>query len=142
MVVRASPSPSSFSAREGVLQMCVAAVWLIVDAQGGILKSRIFGKCRDPGSNRGPSDLQSDALPTELSRLCLCWGCACHRRLGLAFRAVACTPWLLSTSWVFCIARVAFKLHCAGGMLLHLGVLAGVTHPRCHPSFLSANAGS
>ena len=28
-------------------------------------------KCRDPGSNRGPSDLQSDALPTELSRLCL-----------------------------------------------------------------------
>ena len=25
--------------------------------------------CRDPGSNRGPSDLQSDALPTELSRL-------------------------------------------------------------------------
>ena len=25
-------------------------------------------KCRDPGSNRGPSDLRSDALPTELSR--------------------------------------------------------------------------
>ena len=25
--------------------------------------------CQDPGSNRGPSDLQSDALPTELSRL-------------------------------------------------------------------------
>ena len=25
-------------------------------------------KCRDPGSNRGPPDLQSDALPTELSR--------------------------------------------------------------------------
>ena len=25
--------------------------------------------CRDPGSNRGPSDLQSDALPAELSRL-------------------------------------------------------------------------
>ena len=23
-------------------------------------------KCRHPGSNRGPSDLQSDALPTEL----------------------------------------------------------------------------
>ena len=23
--------------------------------------------CRDPGSNQGPSDLQSDALPTELS---------------------------------------------------------------------------
>ena len=28
-------------------------------------------KCRDPGSNRGPSDLQSDALPAELSRLML-----------------------------------------------------------------------
>ena len=26
--------------------------------------------CRDPGSSWGPSDLQSDALPTELSRLC------------------------------------------------------------------------
>ena len=25
-------------------------------------------ECRDPGLNRGPSDLQSDALPTELSR--------------------------------------------------------------------------
>ena len=27
-------------------------------------------KCRDPGSNWGPPDLQSDALPTELSRPC------------------------------------------------------------------------
>ena len=26
-------------------------------------------KCRDPGSNQGPLDLQSNALPTELSRL-------------------------------------------------------------------------
>ena len=26
-------------------------------------------ECRDPGSNWGPPDLQSDALPTELSRL-------------------------------------------------------------------------
>ena len=25
-------------------------------------------KCRDPGSNRGPLDLQSNALPTELSQ--------------------------------------------------------------------------
>ena len=32
-------------------------------------------KCRDPGSNRGPLDLQSNALPTELSRpLCNDWG--------------------------------------------------------------------
>ena len=28
-----------------------------------------YKRCRDPGSNWGPSDLQSDALPTELSRL-------------------------------------------------------------------------
>jgi len=40
-------------------------------------ESHLFGRlfvarkginCRDPGSNQGPSDLQSDALPTELSR--------------------------------------------------------------------------
>ena len=43
----------------------------------GILKI-----CRDPGLNQGPSDLQSDALPTELSRRCnlnsliLCGGTA------------------------------------------------------------------
>ena len=29
----------------------------------------VCSKCRDPGSNRGPLDLQSNALPTELSRL-------------------------------------------------------------------------
>ena len=27
--------------------------------------------CPDPGSNRGPLDLQSNALPTELSRHCI-----------------------------------------------------------------------
>ena len=31
-------------------------------------RGRSKTNCRDPGSNRGPSDLQSDALPTELSR--------------------------------------------------------------------------
>lgn len=31
-------------------------------------KSNRSKNCRDPGSNQGPSDLQSDALPTELSR--------------------------------------------------------------------------
>ena len=31
-------------------------------------KAKSKKKCRDPGSNQGPSDLQSDALPTELSR--------------------------------------------------------------------------
>ena len=34
----------------------------------GLLNDRT--KCPDPGLNWGPSDLQSDALPTELSRLC------------------------------------------------------------------------
>ena len=29
----------------------------------------VKNKCRDQGSNRGPLDLQSNALPTELSRL-------------------------------------------------------------------------
>ena len=29
----------------------------------------IAAMCRDPGSNRGPSDLRSGALPTVLSRL-------------------------------------------------------------------------
>ena len=33
------------------------------------LKYKIKRQCRDPGSNRGPLDLQSNALPTELSRL-------------------------------------------------------------------------
>ena len=28
----------------------------------------MFGVCPDPGSNQGPLDLQSNALPTELSR--------------------------------------------------------------------------
>ena len=34
-------------------------------------KRRMKKLCRDPGSNRGPLDLQSNALPTELSRLLL-----------------------------------------------------------------------
>ena len=32
------------------------------------LRAAALKRCRDPGSSRGPSDLQSDALPTELSR--------------------------------------------------------------------------
>ena len=35
------------------------------------LYQKTMKKCRDPGSNWGPPDLQSDALPTELSRPCL-----------------------------------------------------------------------
>ena len=65
-----------------------------------------FGKCRDPGLNQGPSDLQSDALPTELSRLCilssrfLCHGIDYEKQfknvskqLYLASGTVVCTIW-------------------------------------------------
>ena len=45
-------------------------------------------KCRDPGSNRGPSDLQSDALPAELSRLMCNKKSCCLNVLPLGF-----TPW-------------------------------------------------
>ena len=31
---------------------------------------RVLRLCRNPGLNQGPLDLQSNALPTELSRLC------------------------------------------------------------------------
>ena len=34
----------------------------------GYLLGKAKNQCRDPGSNRGPLDLQSNALPTELSR--------------------------------------------------------------------------
>ena len=37
----------------------------VVGTQSHILA---LARCRDPGSNRGPSDLRSDALPTELRR--------------------------------------------------------------------------
>ena len=33
--------------------------------------------CPDPGLNQGPSDLQSDALPTELSGLCIFFSLSC-----------------------------------------------------------------
>ena len=41
----------------------------LVMKHGQFYKHLFEAKCRDPGSNWGPSDLQSDALPTELSRL-------------------------------------------------------------------------
>ena len=41
------------------------------DADPGHYRKKGSTKCRDPGSNRGPLDLQSNALPTELSRLAL-----------------------------------------------------------------------
>jgi hypothetical protein len=44
---------------------------------GNSMQSSQVEQCRDPGSNRGPSDLRSDALPAELSRRCRCLSCIC-----------------------------------------------------------------
>ena len=41
----------------------------LAGAYFGVDKISLSQKCHDPGSNRGPLDLQSNALPTELSRL-------------------------------------------------------------------------
>ena len=49
--------------------------WLVIAYQEiGLTENTIFKvrekkKCRNPGSNQGPLDLQSNALPTELFRL-------------------------------------------------------------------------
>ena len=40
-------------------------------------------KCRDPGSNRGPLDLQSNALPTELSRPAVFSGEIVYRKIDV-----------------------------------------------------------
>ena len=39
------------------------------DASNACLKNKNKKKCRHPGSNWGPLDLQSSALPTELYQL-------------------------------------------------------------------------
>ena len=46
--------------------------------------------CRDPGLNQGPSDLQSDALPTELSRLARKWS----------------LRWVGDVNWLFCVSAI------------------------------------
>ena len=52
--------------------MRFVSVWSWVRSpQGAFAKGANHKGCRDPGSNQEPSDLRSDALPTELSRLCL-----------------------------------------------------------------------
>ena len=60
----AALSDSSSSAR--LAQLPAARVGQLVRVEEG---RGTLSKCRDPGLNQGPSDLQSDALPTELSRL-------------------------------------------------------------------------
>ena len=49
----------------GILDMFRARICPGALAQKEMAKSEW---CHDPGLNQGPSDLQSDALPTELSR--------------------------------------------------------------------------
>ena len=70
--------------------------------------------CRDPGSNRGPSDLQSDALPTELSRLCPVIGVLIipallkgdwHRKQGSGRPELRMPTFL--TGWVWCTGAAA-----------------------------------
>ena len=46
-------------------QHLLCKTWFLAQNESG-------QKCRDPGSNRGPLDLQSNALPTELSRQLIC----------------------------------------------------------------------
>ena len=48
-------------------RMLLVVVYIYLSIHYAIM---IEKRCRDPGLNQGPSDLQSDALPTELSRLC------------------------------------------------------------------------
>ena len=55
---------------------------------------KIFGqKCRDPGSNRGPLDLQSNALPTELSRQQMPW-------VGATSNRCFFPSWSQNKSWI------------------------------------------
>ena len=68
------PTSSSIGEWRGgcVVAAAVIVVVAVVVELGARKLSSTWGMariCRDPGSNRGPSDLQSDALPTELSRL-------------------------------------------------------------------------
>ena len=61
---------------------------------------------RDPGSNWGPSDLQSDAPPTELSRLGYCGRLPGAK--GLCVTTTFSSP-TIATTWKYCIVyRHAF----------------------------------
>ena len=61
MQALAKPLPLFFSVASPGVHMCVLKQWYYLLVAGK-------KQCRDPGSNRGPLDLQSNALPTELSR--------------------------------------------------------------------------
>ena len=52
-----------------ILMLLQGAIALTSFGKKKTLGKKKKKKCRDPGSNQGPLDLQSNALPTELSRL-------------------------------------------------------------------------
>ena len=82
-------------------------------------------KCRDPGSNRGPSDLQSDALPTELSRLCF------------KFEAQSITK--QNTANCVCFIGKQWRCHygaAAASSLAHLSATTPGTRDKCLPLFI------
>ena len=83
------------------------------------------GKCRDPGSNRGPSDLQSDALLTELSRLCF------------KFEAQSITK-PNNAKWV-CFIGKQWCCHygaAAASLLAHVSAITPGTRDICLPFFM------
>ena len=85
--LRARPPASrlySIFTEPNIAQLVERSTVEIAGIEWSLVRFRVFGlfftmlsllrtcsaknSCRDPGSNRGPPDLQSDALPTELSR--------------------------------------------------------------------------
>ena len=70
--------------------------------------------CRDPGSNRGPLDLQSNALPTELSRLMQIMSNYFSPHAAFkspcAVRKQTCLPKTDREWWNFCY--IALDKHC------------------------------
>ena len=54
------------SSKQEIVSSNLAGAYFFINK---MFLSGVEKKCRDPGSNRGPLDLQSNALPTELSWL-------------------------------------------------------------------------
>ena len=74
-------------------------------------------QCRDPGSNWGPSDLRSDALPTELSRLRMAFTHGNIVGCGLPQCPAHLPSWLEQLARLRRVHRVVF-----GTLVLRMGV--------------------